>query len=161
MSETLLGEAKFELNALSFKPKSALTSGFVKILANGELNAQGADRRLLITVNNQNSGYRGFVMMNGDASAGEWEQAPGGGPGFYVGRNGWSIDATAMVEFTLAISPTSQKITGSGLSTFALGDGRILGYQSHGYLVTNQPISSIEVAFVGGVAVGYSRFYLL
>lgn len=94
--------------------------------------------------------------MNGHAVMGEWDNS-----GFYVGRNGWSQDATFMLEYTLAISPTSQKITGAGQATFAHGNDTMLGFESHGFVVTGRPIESVQIRFTGGVATGISRFYTI
>ncbi|MDR6759801.1 hypothetical protein J2Y48_005119 [Mycoplana sp. BE70] len=151
-----LGEAQFGGNSLAFTPNSGISNGCVKVFATGELNAQAADRRMLIRVNGAGAGYQGFVLMNGHAGAGEWDNS-----GFYSGRNGWGQDATFMLEYTLAVGPTSQKITGTGQTTFAHGNNTIVGYETHGFLVTNQPLTRIEVIFTGGVVAGPpARFYL-
>jgi len=140
--------------SLTFVPNSPVKDGFIKIHSSGKLAAKGGDQRLLIRVNGANTAYRSFVHMGGDAGLGEWDDR-----GFYIGRNGWSLDAAFSLEFTLAVNSSSQKIVGSGSSVFALGDNRILGYESHGFFVTNQPISQIQILFTGGVADWQSRFY--
>jgi hypothetical protein len=149
-----LGEAAFAGTGLSFAPKASVSSGFVKVLAAGELNAQAQDRRLMIRLNGKTDSYQGFVLMNGHAGAGEWDNS-----GFYAGRNGWGLDVTFMLDLTLAISPTVQKITCNGSATFAHGNNTILGYECHSFLVTNQPITKIDIGFTGGVATGITRFY--
>jgi hypothetical protein len=154
MTIDLLSEQQFSGSGLSYAPSSAISSGFVKILATGELNGQAADRRLLLRINGKDSGYQGFVLMNGHAGNGEWD-----GSGYYLGRNGWHLDATFMVEFTLGISSTAQKITGAGTSTFAHGNNNILGFECHGFCVTNAQLSRIELVFTGGVATGMTRVY--
>jgi hypothetical protein len=152
-----LGTAKFEESpTLSFKTKTAIGAGFLKILGSGELNANGADRRLFVRINGLKSGYQGYVLMSGHAGAGEWD-----GSGFYLGRNGWALDANFSFEFTLAAYATSQKITGNGQSVFVHGNNSVLGYEAHSYFVTNQPIQSVDIEFTGGVAIGDAHFYLL
>ena len=151
----LIGDVPFrESPSVSFSPPSGVSNGFIKIHACGELAANSGDQKLLIRLNNSTSSYKSYVLMSGDANAGERETG-----GFYLGRNGWNLDATFSLEFTLAINPNSQKVVGSGNSVFALGDNRILGYESHGFFVTRDPISQIDIAFTGGVVKGQSRFY--
>ncbi|WP_042190537.1 hypothetical protein NSQ90_21960 [Paenibacillus sp. FSL H7-0737] len=131
-------------------------NGFIKILATGELAAQGQDRRLLIRINGANTSYKSFVLMNGDSSAGEWDET-----GIYVGRNGWGLDATFSLDFTLGIFSNAQKITGTGSAVFAHGDNRILGYECHGFFVSNDSVRSIDVIFTGGTVNGHTRIYQL
>ncbi|MET1123087.1 hypothetical protein ABWU59_29650 [Priestia megaterium] len=133
---------------------SPISDGFLKIYVSGELAAQAADRRLFICLNGHNTGYKSFTLMNGDSSAGEWSNY-----GFYVGRNGWHLDSSFSLEFTLAVASSAQKITGNGLTTFAHGDDRILGYESHGFFTTKEAISNIQVLFDGGVASGQCAIY--
>lgn len=152
-----LGSAKFnQAPSLQFAPKAAVNSGYLKILCSGELNAQGADRRLFVRLNKLTTGYQGYVLMTGHAGSGEWD-----GSGFYIGRNGWLLDANFSFEFTLAAYAYSQKITGTGQSTFVHGNNTVLGYEAHSFLVTNQPITSVEIVFSGGVASGDAHFYAL
>jgi hypothetical protein len=153
MAFETLGEAAFAGMGLSFSPATGVSSGFIKLLAAGELNAQGQDRRLLIRLNGQSDGYQGFVLMNGHAGSGEWDNG-----GFYIGRNGWHLDVTFGLDLTIAISPTVQKITCNGSSTFAHGNNTILGFECHSFLVTNQPITRIDIGFTGGVVTGITRF---
>lgn len=151
----LIGNDSFSNTAsiVNFNP-SPISNGFVKIHVSGELASQGDDRRLFICLNGHNTGYKSFTLMNGDHSAGEWSDH-----GFYIGRNGWYLDSSFNLEFTLAIGAGAQKITGNGLATFALGDDRILGYESHGFFATNEALSNIQVLFNGGVANGQYRIY--
>ncbi|MBH5315987.1 MULTISPECIES: hypothetical protein [Bacillus amyloliquefaciens group] len=151
------------LNTISFSNStstkytqaSPFGEGFIKIFGKGELAAKGTDQKLLIRLNGDNSNsYQGFVHMGGHHGAGEWDDT-----GFYLGRNGWHLDSTFMFEFTLAIDSNAQKITGSGSSTFALADNRILGYESHSFFVSNPPITSVEVLFTGGVVAGECQYY--
>jgi hypothetical protein len=138
---------------VDFSP-SPISNGFVKIHVSGELAAKGDDRRLFICLNRHNDGYKSFTLMNGDHATGEWSDH-----GFYIGRNGWHLDSSFNLEFTLAIGAGTQKITGNGLATFAHGDDRILGYESHGFFTTKEAISNIQVLFNGGVANGQYRIY--
>ncbi len=132
--------------------------GMIKIIASGELAAEGKDHRLVIRLNGSNSSYKSFVHMGGDAGINEW-----GNPeeGIYTGRNGWGLDATFMLDYTLTINSDYQKVVGSGMSAFALGDNRFLGYESHGSFVTGSPIYSIELGFTNGgiVRIGDLRVY--
>jgi hypothetical protein len=150
-SDESKGDTEVELKAAA-----PISNGIVKVLGFGALESQGADRRLFVRVNGIAGSYQSFCLMNGHAGAGEWDNS-----GFYIGRNGWYLNADASFEFTMAISPFSQKITGSGLATFGLANNTILGYESHGFLATNQPIGSVQVQFGGGVWRGDLRFVLL
>lgn len=149
------------LHELSFRNDKSIScslnrSGMIKILISGELAAEGRDHRLLIHFNGERKSYRSFVHMGGDAGLNEW----GDETGIYTGRNGWGVDATFMVDYTFTINPDYQKVTGSGMSAFALGDNRFLGYESHGVFVTSRPVSMIEVGFTGGkVRIGDLRVY--
>ena len=142
-------------NSPSLRCDTVPSSGIIKIVANGKLAAEGQDRRLLIRFNNDTESYRSFVHMGGDAGLNEWGETNG----IYVGRNGWHLDSIFSLEFTFSIIPGAQKITGSGLSAFAMGDNRFLGYRSHGQFVTHEPISSIQLIFTGGTVNGEARFY--
>lgn len=128
--------------------------GFIKIFGKGELAANRGDHKLLIRLNGKDSRYQGFVYMGGHAALGEWDET-----GFYLGRNGWNLDSTFMFEFTLAIDSNAQKITGSGSSTFAMADNRILGYENHSFFISNPPITDIEVLFTGGVVAGECQYH--
>ncbi|WP_181218418.1 hypothetical protein [Bacillus subtilis] len=134
--------------------------GFIKILGKGELAAKGRDHHLLIRLNGNDSfgSYRSYVYMGGDYVAGERDNT-----GLYLGRNGKNSDSTFMFDYTLAIDSNTQKIAGNGLSTFSVShpEVRILGYQSHGYFVSEPQITSIEVVFTGGVVNGNFEFYSL
>lgn len=153
----LLGTKSFDQSpALRFSPSAAVTSGYLKIFCSGELNAQAADRRLFVRLNGKTSDYQGFVLMNGHAATGEWDAS-----GLYLGRNGWLLDAAFSFELTIAKFSTSQKITANGQAVFAHGNNTILGYESHNFLVMNQPVTSVDIGFSGGVASGDAHFYLL
>ncbi|MGG1244029.1 hypothetical protein ABE187_14345 [Bacillus cabrialesii] len=132
--------------------------GYIKILGKGELAAKGGDHHLLIRLNGNDSfkSYRSYVYMGGDYVAGERDNT-----GFYLGRNGKNADSTFMFDYTLAIDPHTQKITGNGLSTFAVSNDevKILGYESHGYFVSEPLITSINVLFTGGVVNGEFKFF--
>lgn len=121
--------------------------GMIKIIASGELAAEGKDHRLVIRLNGLNSSYKSFIHMSGDANEGEW-----GNPeeGIYTGRNGWGLDATFMLDYTLTINNEYQKVVGSGTTSFALGDNRILGYKSHGFFVSGSPIFSVGLGITNG-----------
>lgn len=151
------------LNVLSFSNTNMLTcpmngSGIIKIIASGELAAEGKDHRLVIRLNGANSSYGSYVHMGGHAGLNEW-----GNPedGIYAGRNGWGLDATFILDYTLTINNNYQKVVGSGMSAFALGDNRFLGYESHGFFVAGSPIFRIDVGFTGGakVRIGDLRIY--
>lgn len=150
----LIDELPFTQQAAVFAPTTPITSAHIKIVSSGELNAQGQDRRLLLRLNTATNGYQGFVHMGGHHGAGEWDNS-----GFYLGRNGWGLDATFSVEFTIAINSNAQKVTGSGFTVFAHGNNTILGYECHSFLVTNPPVSRLELLFTGGVATGVTRIY--
>lgn len=45
--------------------------GMIKIIASGELAAEGKDHRLVIRLNGSNSSYKSFVHMGGDTGINE------------------------------------------------------------------------------------------
>jgi hypothetical protein len=155
MTFQLLSEAAFSGNDVSFDRLDRASTGFIKVLATGHLNSQGVDRRLLLRVNRMTSGYRGFVLMQGDAGGGEWDET-----GFYLGRSGYNADAAFSLDLTIALPTSVQKITANGSSTFAHGaNNLLLGYECHSVLVTNRPITQIDLLFTGGVVTGMCRVY--
>lgn len=127
---------------------AALSDGFIKVFITGKMASNGSDHRLLLRVNNSSGNYVGFILMNGHAATGEWD-----GSGFYLGRNGWGLDADFSIELTVAVNSTSSKITASGLSTFAHANNAILGYEFHGFYVGAGPISSLDFTFTGNATV--------
>jgi hypothetical protein len=127
---------------------AALSNGFIKVFITGKIAANGADHRLLLRVNNASGNYVGFILMNGHAGGGEWD-----GSGFYLGRNGWGLDADFSIEVMVAVNAASSKITASGLSTFSHANNTILGYEFHGFYVGSGPISSLDFAFTGNATV--------
>ncbi|PJN59839.1 hypothetical protein PAEAM_28740 [Paenibacillus sp. GM1FR] len=151
---SLLAGLSFENSGLVFSP--GISSGFIKVLVTGELVSPGGDSRLLIRLNNDNNenSYRSFINMNGDSGGGEWETT-----GFHTGRTGWSLDANFTAEYTFAVNPCANKIAGNGNSVFALGNGKILGYECHGYFSTTQHLNAISLIFTGGKATGIAKFY--
>lgn len=127
----------------------------IKIFAAGDLSAQAADRRFLLRLNGLPTGYQSFVVMDGHYHTGEWD-----GSGFYVGRNGWYLDASVTIEYTISAAMNQQqKRLGHGLSTFGLGNNSILGYQCNGFLVTDKPIQSVSLIVTGGVFSGALKVY--
>ncbi|MCU4836514.1 hypothetical protein OCF61_27270 [Bacillus cereus] len=132
--------------------------GMIKIVATGILAAEGQDRHLLIRFNNKSESYKRFVIIEGnlDETLYEWDTT-----GIYAGRNGWHQDANFTLDYTLGIFPSSQKISGSGLATFAHGNNDLLGIESHGFFVTDEEIRNIQVLFTGGKVNGLLRIYQL
>lgn len=142
-------EATFDSHALTLAP-----SDHLKIFISGELAAQGTDRRFLLRINGTATDYQSFVVMDGHAGGGEWD-----GRGFYVGRNGWGLDASIGIEYTISSANIRNKRVGHGMSTFAHGNNSILGYHCNGFLVSNTPIQSIQLAITGGVFSGAIKLY--
>lgn len=139
--------------------KGAAPADYLKVYASGELAANGGDRRFYLRINGIDSGYQSFILMNGHGSVGEWD-----GLGYYVGRNAWGIDADYSIEFTIAAASMSNMRTGFGLSTFGHANRNILGYEAHGFLVSNQPITIESVSlFVtpGGVVTGKMKVFAI
>lgn len=135
-------------------------SGMIKILASGELAANGIDHGLLIRFNRETTNYKSFVHMGGDAGLNEWANEKGYDSGIYTGRNGWGHDATFMLDYTFTINTNYLKVTGSGMSAFALGNNSFLSYESHGVFLANRPVTEIEVGFTGGIVrMGDLRIY--
>ncbi|MBX9731588.1 MAG: hypothetical protein K2X59_09685 [Sphingomonas sp.] len=129
-----------------------VTDGFIKIYLAGELAAGGADRRLFMRINGRDSGYTGFVKMEGHAALGEWD-----GSGAYIGRSGWNLDASFSAEILVARHDKMKSIVTSGLSTFLMANNKIIGMQHHSSILSNSGISSLEFLFNGGVASGVVR----
>ena len=121
----------------------------VKVFVSGDLAVQGSDKRLLLNVNGIQNKYKGFVVMNGDADATEFEES-----GFYIGRSGWNGDAELTAEVTICSKALSNKIISSGLSTFTAPQNRILGYQCNSFVAGVGPIRNITLDVNGGVFSG-------
>ncbi|KEK21166.1 hypothetical protein BAGA_29590 [Bacillus gaemokensis] len=153
----LLSEMNFS-DSPSVTLSASPISKMIKIVATGILSAEEKDFRLLIRLNGKSESYKSFIWMKGNVPEliGEWDTT-----GFYLGRNGWSLDANFTLNYTLGILPSAQKISGSGFSVFADGHNNIIGCESHGFFETDEEIRSIEVLFTGGKANGEVRFYEL
>ncbi|MED3069282.1 hypothetical protein P4310_27985 [Bacillus thuringiensis] len=142
---------------VDFTSEEPIQKGFIKVFLQGTLAAEGRDGRLLMRINDLEDSYVSFVHMGGAAGMGEWGDASG----LYLGRTGWGLDATFSAEVTLAVNTESQQvITGSGASVFALGDNRILGYENHGHLVTQDPIKTISFLTTEGNMSGFGSYYV-
>lgn len=97
------------------------------IRVDGRINARGGDNKILVRCNNAFSGYKSFVIMDGNHHSGEWEQR-----GLYVGRNGWGVDTDFSFSLTVSIQSARKRIA-YGMSTFGHADERILGYTCNGF----------------------------
>jgi hypothetical protein len=133
-----------------------ISEGFLKIFIAGELTCLQGDRRMLLRINGLARPYLGFAVMRGNAEIGEWESG-----GFYLGRNGWSSDASFSAEITIGRVGTSQKWTAFGESAFAMGNGNFLGYHFRGVHSNADSVKSLDVGFTGGTFVGLQRIYQL
>jgi hypothetical protein len=144
-------------NASKFDVKFAsISDGFIKIYASGHITSQGKDHRLVLRINGDTGNYQSYVLMSGHASTGEWDNS-----GIYLGRTGWAQDADFSTEVTIAANSKSQKIDVSALTTFALGNNLILGYESHGFYVSTQPVTGAIVQFTdNAVASGFAHAYV-
>ncbi|CAM5331145.1 hypothetical protein MAUB1S_05742 [Mycolicibacterium aubagnense] len=132
------------------------TSGVIKVFANANFRCNGADRLMFLRVNGGTTGYKGFALFNGDASAAEWRDQ-----GFYLGRNGWSQDASVSAEFTIMKSEGSNVISGFGMSSFMHADRRFLGFQNHGSYTADGVFSAQVMIDGASVTSGLVRFYSL
>jgi hypothetical protein len=151
-----LGEHRISGSGVSIPLRMPSGAGFLKVFAAGELTAQGGDRRMLIRLNSESQGYKGYVSMTGNHTLPqEWDSS-----GFFLGHNGWALNASFMAEFTLAFQPNAKQVSGSGFSTFSHGNGTMLGYECHGVFVTQSPIQRFEIGFDEGAATGTVRLYL-
>ncbi|MGU7369045.1 hypothetical protein [Bacillus cereus] len=132
--------------------------GMFKIVATGKLSAEGQDRHFLVRFNDQNNSYNSIIVMEGniDNTIYEWDNT-----GFYIGRNGWGLDADFSMDYTFGRFQGAQKITGSGLSTFVHGNNNILGCESHGFFVSDEEIRNVQVLFTGGKVNGALSVYQL
>ncbi len=111
----------------------------------GRLDANSRDSHLIIRLNGSRTGYQSFVVADGHYHAGEWD-----GSGFYIGRNGWSLDSDISFRYIITVK-TGMNRTGFGSSTFAHADGKIIGYSAHGFWSnTHSTISSVQLWAVGG-----------
>jgi hypothetical protein len=127
-------------------PTAAVTDGFVKVLITGNVASNTQDHRLMLRINPNGPDhvYQSFVVMDGNAGMGEWDNGA-----IYLGRTGWGLDSSFSAEVTVAVHPGSSKITTSGMSTFGMSNNTILGYHNNGFLVTNQPITQLDFYFSG------------
>lgn len=129
----LIGQALSPANSIGFE----VTFSF---------SVQGRDTHFFITINNdtQNGHYQSYVVADGHYSAGEWDQRS-----FYIGRNGWHLDAEVSVTYRITFN-TGGKQVGSGQSTFIHGNNNIIGYVCHGCRsVDDKEISSITLSQAG------------
>lgn len=151
-------EAATELD-LGIDAKLLASGPFIKLVGSGELAAAGRDRRFLVMLTDSGGApkplfYNSYGLMNGHAHLGEWD-----GRGFYVGRNGWGLDASMAVEFTLTKNMLTNKIIGLGKSTFSMANQSVLGYEAHGFAIDNNPIEGVKLVFDGGTFSGSFRLY--
>jgi hypothetical protein len=110
----------------------------------GRIDAGGGDNRILVRLNDATSGYTGFVTMDGHAGGGEWDQR-----GFYVGRNGWSLDAHLSFEVVISLMPGRKRVA-HARSTFAHADERVLGFACHGFWAnTSSSVATVSFWKVG------------
>lgn len=131
----------------------------IRVLAEGELAAQGRNHRALLRLNGHTQGYHSFVTLEGapeDATPTEWADN-----GLVAGRNRAGLDA----RFRIDVSVTS--VLANGLR-IALGNARYIDteartveYLLHGYITDPRPIEQIEFGFGGGSVRGTLVFYTL
>mgnify|MGYP000638353223 CR=1 FL=1 len=119
----------------------------IKLFVGGQFSVDTGDFRFLLWVNDEDSNYNSFVLQDGShlkQTMPEWDSA-----GFYVGRNGWSIDASVSIEYT--ISAMGNNLVGHGMATFGHDDNAILGYTCNGLLNSNKDITKVALMTTGGV----------
>ncbi len=121
-----------------------------KVVFQGSLNANSADRRLLIRPNSVTTGYNGYAIYSGSYNGSDWETS-----GFYVGRNGNALDADISYEFTFS-AMTGRKRVGFGNASFIHTNGTIMGYGDIAGTWTNTAtnITSLWVGTNGGTLTG-------
>lgn len=124
----------------------------LRLLVAGELEAMNEDQRCLFTLNDITKGYKSFVNFYGDDNRGEWDEN-----GFYLGRNGWHINCDLFADYTFTTGIISNKVLGYGHATFAMADGRLVGFEGHGALRTNAVLKSLTFACSGGIFSGSLR----
>lgn len=116
----------------------------VVIRYDGHIDAGGGDNRILVRLNDVATDYQGFVVMDGHAGAGEWDQR-----GLYVGRNGWGLDAHFSFALTISVMPGRKRMA-YGMSSFGHADERILGYTCQSFWAnTATPIQNVGFWKVG------------
>lgn len=153
-----IDEKRIDGDELTIELDRANVDG-IKVAVSGELAAESADRRFLLQLNYRpgiNHFYQSFVVMDGHAGMGEWD-----GRGFYVGRNGWGLDASVSIEYTISAAMLNMKRLGHGMATFAHGNNTILGYTCNGFVVSDEPIRSVSLLTNGGHFKGKMRLYAI
>lgn len=117
------------------------TQKMYKVVFQGTIAVASSDRYILIRPNGLTSGYNGYAIYDGSSGGADWSTS-----GFYVGRNGWSVNADVSFEYTFS-AVTGRKRTGFGRATFVHTNNNLLGYHSSGYWNnTSTNITSIQVA---------------
>jgi len=156
MSFKLIEEANFTGESVSLNQFEGASSGIIKLFVSGQLQALGVGRALMMQVNGMTSGYKTYGFSQGDYLGTETE--PGG---FYLGRSGYGVDATFLLELTVAKVPSAHQIICNGLSTFAhiIEGNKLLCFECHSAIPTNQPIQNINLFFKGGIPNGIVRAY--
>ena len=117
-----------------------------KVIFQGSIKEAGGERHILIRPNGISSGYSSFACWDGNSGGSNWDDS-----GFYVGFNGWSLNADFTFEYTIS-AITGRRRVGFGESTFWHTGGLILGFgRASGYwddIDTN--ITSLWVGPNGG-----------
>lgn len=122
-----------------------------RVVFQGSLSAGGQDRRVLIRPNGVTTGYKTLAVMDGDAGLGERDFT-----GFYVGRNGWALDADIAFEYTLSALTGRKRLYVEGSANFSLSNGAVLGFGRHGghWSDTTSNITSLWLGPSGGTITG-------
>lgn len=128
----------------------------LKMYISGEFAANGHDTRVLIYVNGMKSRYKGFALMNGDATSIEFEES-----GYYIGRAAGNKDTELSAELTISSFGLSNKIIASGLSTFTGHKTSLLGYQFHSFVAAPGPIATLALDAGKGIFFGKVEIYAL
>ncbi|ETT37037.1 hypothetical protein C161_11028 [Paenibacillus sp. FSL R5-192] len=151
----IISQADFDRTSNVICPVSnAVSDGYVKIIASGELAANNADHKILLRINGAKSSYKSYYLMTGNDNEAAWDET-----GILIGRNGRHSDANFFFEVTLSVFSKSQKILSNGCANSINGNNSLLGFENHGAFITNQPLSSLEIVFTGGVSTGQFRVY--
>lgn len=130
------------------------TVDYIKVIVSGELAIQNADSRFLLRINELNTEYNSFVVMDGNDAGVEWETS-----GFYAGRNSHCQNASVIIEYTISALYQKTMLVGHGISTFAMNDNRLLGYTCNGLLRNHNAINAVSLICTNGAFDGVIKIY--
>lgn len=130
----------------------------LKVLISGTIDVGGVDRVMGLRVNGSSTGYRSYVVQDGNHKEGRNDDTC-----FVLGRTAWNLGARVGVEYTLF---NSVGLTGVGQTTFYhKADSGVVGAlfcgECRGAYDSFTTFSSITFFATGGHFNGQMKLYTL